>query len=163
MQQAHTIGVGLFAYANDHNLAYPDGKSSTEVFQKLLDDGYVPDPAVFYLPYKGKITAQPRQKLKPENVSFDFTAGGDLHSSEQLPLVFSTGYKISYQLGAEPVALFKIFPDGLAIYYKRNSAMFLHDYISGEASHAPIHYFIPDAFKSEGYSYRQLTPDGVMP
>jgi hypothetical protein len=37
MQQAHQIGLMMFAYSNDHAQQYPDGKNSTEVFQKLID------------------------------------------------------------------------------------------------------------------------------
>ena len=42
MQMARAIGLAMFAYASDHNGAYPDGKTSTEVFQKLIDEKYFP-------------------------------------------------------------------------------------------------------------------------
>ena len=36
MQTSRTIALALHQYAADHNGRYPDGKSSTEVFQKLM-------------------------------------------------------------------------------------------------------------------------------
>ena len=71
MQIARSINLMLFAYSNDNNQNYPDGKSSTEVFQKLLDGGYATDPAIFYVPLPGKVKPVAGQKLKPENVCFD--------------------------------------------------------------------------------------------
>jgi hypothetical protein len=49
MQMLRAIGLAMYSYANDNGGNYPDGKSSTEVFQKLLDGGYATDPALFYL------------------------------------------------------------------------------------------------------------------
>src|ERR1700722_12787274 len=61
MQQCRQIGLMMISYAMDNaanNNAYPDGKSSTEVFQKLLDSGYCTDPSIFYLSLPGKTPAK---------------------------------------------------------------------------------------------------------
>ena len=62
LQKVHQIGVAMFSYMSDHNEQYPDGKSSTEVFQKLLDGGYVTDPTIFYVRYDRKVAAKASQK-----------------------------------------------------------------------------------------------------
>ena len=99
MQQGRQIGQMMFSYSTDNTAngnAYPDGSSSTEVFQKLIDGGYCTDPGVFYVPLPGKVKALPGQKLRPENVCWDVTGGVDLSSSGLVPLIFLTGYKIDY-------------------------------------------------------------------
>jgi hypothetical protein len=98
MQTCRTIALAEFQYANDHDGRYPDGKSSTEVFQKLLDGNYVSDPAMFYLPMAGKSSAR-GSHLEPENVCYDATGGisGTLPSG--LPIVFITGFEVDYRLG----------------------------------------------------------------
>jgi len=188
LQNAHTIGLCMFAYAQDHDQLYPDGNSSTEVFQKLLDGGYVTDPTLFYLAMPGKTKPVPGQKLKPENVSWDVTGGADLSSPDELPLVFMTGYKISYAPGSAAVPLVKPYPPfgleepyqkwfdwllrrptirwsesgGIAVHYKNNSSMYkkLETAPNGDGT---IPDFIPPDFKPDGKTYRQLTPDGVLP
>jgi hypothetical protein len=188
MQYARTIGLSMFAYANDNNGAYPDGNSSTEVFQKLMDGGYVTDPTLFYLAMPGKIKPVPGQKLKPENVSWDVTGGADMSSPDELPLVFMTGYKISYTPGSAAVPLVKPYPPfgleepyqnwfdwllrrptihwsafgGIAVHYKSNTAKFM---IFGPTANpnGTIPNFISPDFKPDGKTYRQLTPDGPLP
>jgi hypothetical protein len=137
----------MFAYANDNNGDYPGGKNSTEVFQKLLDGGYVSDPTLFYIPTDGKRRPVVGQKLKPENVCWDVTAGVDLKSPDGVPLVFMTGYKVIYGPGTPATPIIKPYPQfggtrtwedwwnnetpwgavmpGIAVYYKANNAMFL--------------------------------------
>lgn len=154
----------MYAFSNDHNGKYPDGKNSTVVFQKLLDEGYTTDPGVFYLECPGKAKANPGQKiLKPENVCFDVTGGADQSSPDQLPLVFVTGYKVTYDPDVPPVARFQIFPDGMTVYYKGNNALFLKDYGLAGSNDTPLKHLIPADFKSDGRTYRQLTPDGSLP
>jgi hypothetical protein len=65
MQQCRQIGLMLFQYATDHvtDNPFPDGKSSTEVFQKLIDGGYCNDPGVFFVPLSGKSKAADILKL----------------------------------------------------------------------------------------------------
>jgi len=159
MQQAHTIGIALFAYANDNNGAYPTGKSSTEVFQKLIDGGYVTDPSTFYFQMPGKV-APTSNKLKPENVCFDVTAPVDSNDSDMIPLVFTTGFKISYTpgSGAVPISDGVKQAGGIAIYYKGNNAVFLRASADGSAPNA----ISPSFSDPNAAHYQQLTPDGPV-
>jgi len=189
LQAAHEIGIAMYSYSNDNDLKYPDGKSSTEVFQKLMDGGYVTDPNLFYIPMPGKTRPAPGQKLKPENVSWDVTGGADASSSpDGLPIVFMTGYKVSYTPGGAAVPLVKPYPrfgwedsnqtwfdwlmgrhtihwsdsGGIAVFYKSNMAKFMILEMSGD-SNGTVPNFVPPDFKPDGKTYRQLTPDGVLP
>src|ERR1700683_469413 len=54
MQISRQIDLMMFAYSSDHNGRYPQGKSSTEIFQLLLDQNYASDPTAFYFPMTGK-------------------------------------------------------------------------------------------------------------
>ena len=174
----------MFAYSNDNNQQYPDGQSSTEVFQKLLDGNYVTDPAVFYVPLPGKIKAVAGQKLKPENVCYDVTSGVDANSPDELPLVFMTGYKVNYVPGGAAVPLVKPYPPfwtrtwqgwwrgepepdpnlrpGIAVTYKSNNAVFMK-LVTSANSDGSIPNFVSTKFKPDGKTYRQLTPDGPLP
>lgn len=89
LQQAHALGLALYSYANDHDGAYPNGASSTEAFQQLIDGDCITDPGIFYVPMPGKTRAVAGQKLKPENVCFDLTGGADRKDPDALPLVSS--------------------------------------------------------------------------
>jgi len=87
----------LLAYAKSHNGLFPSGSSSTEVFQKLIDDGDMTSRAVYFdLPGKREPTGN---KIKSENVCFDFTRGTDAKSPEWVPIVFPTGYRVDYETG----------------------------------------------------------------
>jgi hypothetical protein len=158
MQQAHQIAVAMVAYAADNNQTYPDGKSSTEVFQKLMDGGYVTDPATFYIAMPGKTPVTGGQKLKPENVCFDVTSGIDSDASDGIPVVFMTGYKITYTADAAAVPLAKPAPPGTVVAYKDNAAKFLP-----AGSDGSIVHFVPANFNANGKTYRQLTPAGTLP
>lgn len=188
MQQARQVGQVLFSYATDNTAngnAYPDGKNSTEVFQMLLDQGYATDPALFYVPMAGKVRPEPGQKkLKPENVSFDLTGGVTQQDSDMLPLVFLTGFRVTYAPGAAAVPIIKPFPlygydkphdffifswhetvyssglPSVAVFYKGNNAVTI------VALGDSIPDFVSPSFNSkgeaEGKTYHQLTPDGVL-
>jgi len=164
LQQGRQIGQALFSYSTDNTQnhgAYPDGNSSTEVFQKLLDGNYVSDPRIFYLPLPGKTPAQTGQKLKPENVCFDYTAGTDAGPSDDLvPLIFVTGYKVTYAPGAAAVPIAKTYhPPFLGTFYRGNNAFILP---LRETSDGTVLNFIPSDFKPDGKTYRQLTPEGSL-
>jgi len=123
------IGLALFTYANDHNGAYPTGKSSTEVFQKLIDAGYVNDPTLFwegFLPVPGKSKADSKV-LKPENVCYDVTVPVNSTSDDTLPVVFLTGYRINYVPRGTATPLFSWAKDwtGLTVFYHGNNTAFL--------------------------------------
>jgi len=185
MQQARQIGLMMFAYSNDNNGNYPDGKSSTEVFQKLLDGNYATDPSVFYVPLPGKVKAVAGQKLKPENVCYDVTSGVDANSPDELPLVFMTGYKVNYTPGGSAVPLIKPYPPfwseprtwsewwngapdpghgatGIAVTFKSNQAVFMV-LVTSANSDGSIPNFVSTKFKPDGKTYRQLTPEGPLP
>ena len=164
VQTAHLLGLCLYSYANDHQGLYPDGTSSTEVFQQLLDGGYVTDPAVFYVEMDGKTRASTGHKLKPENVCWDVTGGVSVKDDGQLPLVYLTGFRVTFAPGGgitplEPFPPYVHFKknDGLAVFYVNNSAAWLW----GGDSPQMQHIFPPD-FNAHGKTYRQLTPDGVL-
>ena len=179
MQRAREVNLLLFSYANDYDGQYPTGKSSTEIFQKLIDEKYAVDPSVFYLPLPGKVPPVDGEKLKPENVGFDVTSGVVADSSDQIPVAFETGYKITYAPGAAAVPLSATAAQGgfsrtwtqwwngekplspsagIAVGYKSNSAMFIKANADGAAPN-----FISPEFKPDGRTYQQLTPDGVAP
>jgi hypothetical protein len=93
VQIAHVIGLAMDSYSRDHNGAYPGGKSSTEVFQRLIDGGYVEDPSIFFrsaYQADGKLAAT-LKKLKPENVCWDVTIPVNSGSPDALPLIFFHG------------------------------------------------------------------------
>ena len=175
MFQSRTIGLALSQYAVDHEGKYPEGKTSTEVFQKLLDEKYVSDPVIFYYFLPGKVKPE-TSTLKPDNVAWDVTCCIDATSPDHLPAVFLTGYKIVYQAGAKAVPVkmaplkkstprtwsdwwygIPIEPNYLAVRYKDTSAKTFQFPVDGSFPN-----FIPTDFDPEGKTYRQLTPDGEL-
>jgi len=156
---AHVLGLAMYSYATDHNGAYPVGNSSTEVFQQLLDGGYVDDPVAFfsatYHP-KGKVAATSK-KLKPENVCWDVTVLLDSNSSDYLPVLFSTGYRIDFAPNGSATPLPGTKADGLAVFYHSNASTFKIENLQ----HVVLDVISPD-FKSDGKKYVQLTPDGPL-
>ena len=194
MGRAHEIGYLMLCYAANHNGKFPDGNSSTEVFQKLLDAGgsygYPDvDSTIFYVPLSGKIRPVAGQKLKPENVCWDVTFCMDSSSSDLLPLVFLTGYKVTYVPGGTAVPIIKPYPPytriwshgwngaadpaenpGIAVCYKGNKTTFRQLYFSQNTDgsytknpDAVIPNFISSDFDAKGHTYCQLTPDGPLP
>jgi hypothetical protein len=95
--------------------------------------------------------------LKPENVSWDVTDAVTSDDSDDLPIVFLTGYKIDYATGgkAHPLKNAAI-PEGIAAFYKSNSTEFIVAKVDG----IPL---IDPTFDPKGKTYRQLTPDGPLP
>jgi hypothetical protein len=171
LQHARDISVALFSCSQDNDGKYPEGKSSTEIFQKLLDDKYVSDASIFYYPMPGKIkAAQDAKTLKPENVGFDVTCCVDDQSPDLLPVVFLTTYKVTYQPGANAVPL-QVAPRSwgdwwnarryprpfLVVAGKNQSSTFMEASPDGTILH-----FIPADFDFKGRAYRQLTPDGEL-
>jgi len=182
-QNARALGLMLWAYANDNNGKYPEGKNSTEIFQKLLDSGYLTnsdegagngkvDFGMLYYPMPGKVKADPDTKiLKPENVCWDVTCCVDSQSPDRLPTIFLTGYKVSYQAGSSAVPLphphrtwldwwhGKEYPTTfIVVHFMSNSSVLLK-----ASSDGIIHNFIPADFDPKGKTYHQLTPDGELP
>jgi hypothetical protein len=161
LQIAHEIGRAFFNYAQDHNGNYPVGKSSTDVFQQLIDGGYVDDPTLFYsaLQPDGKVKANSKT-LIPENVCWDVTIPLDFSSSDALPVVFSTGYRIEYAPNGKASPLAGRKTPGIAVFYHSNAAWFKTD--NPQADHVILNFISPD-FKPDGKTYVQLTPDGPLP
>jgi hypothetical protein len=178
---SRSIALLMFQYANDHDQEYPTGKSSTEVFQKLLDGKYASDPMLFYIPLPGKTKPVPGQPLKPENVSWDVSCCLDSSDPDGVPVVFMTGYKVIYAPGTAAIPMIKPYPNfdplsmsrswnqwwngqpapspGIAVTYKSNSAQFIPLSASGDIPH-----FIDSTVNfPPGKKYIQLTPDGPLP
>jgi hypothetical protein len=175
---AGEIAIVLNQYAKQ-NGKYPDGNSSTEVFQKLLDGNYLSDPSIFYLPSPGKIKAVPGQSLKPENVSWDVTCCMVPDDSDLLPLVFITGCKVNYVPGGSAVALATPLPafyddhltwiqqwnhdtlisarGRLVVIYKGNNCVGYKLDANGVVPN-----FISPNWNTYGKTYRQLTPVGPL-
>jgi hypothetical protein len=183
MQACRTIALAMFQYANDNGGKYPDGNSSTEVFQKLIDGNYVDNPTLFYTPFDGKTKGRKGERLKPENVCFDVTGAAGLHSPDGLPLVFLTGFRVDYRPGGKAVSLMAPYPvyerrtwwhfwhwwhrvpgssfDYLAVAYVSNNAYakMLEIPTSGNGF---VRDFVSPSFDAKGNTYRQLAPDGVL-
>jgi hypothetical protein len=165
LQNARVIGIAMFSYANDHEGSYPAGQSSTEVFQKLIDGKYVTDSTIFYqallkVPGKTKATSN---VLKSENVCWDVTVPLDAGSSDLMPVVFSTGYRINYAPGGSAVPLSLSSEDklsGIAVCYHGNNSAWLKN--DGQPD-GMVTNFISQAFDPAGKKYQQLTPDGPLP
>jgi len=180
IQTAHTLALAMFAYANDHDGQYPEGTSSTEVFQQLLDGSYVSDPAIFFLKMPGKIKAEPKQRLKPENVCFDVITPVDNRTPDTMPILFSTGYRIDLTPGgaAVPRQMYSgwtesprpLSPEwdrgneGIAVACKNNGSRFVR-LQPADPTHpqGSIPGFIPEDLDFHGQVYHQLTPEGVLP
>jgi len=163
MQQTRSINLILHLYASDHGGVYPTGKTSTEVFQKLVDEKYVNELSVFYveglhIPGKKKPDSG---RLLPENVCYDLTVPLDGNSPEGVPVVFVTGFRIDYVPGGGATPLFK--PSGnrpsvFAVGYKTDS----NSYLKGRESDGLVDKVISLQFDTGGNKFQQLTPDGVL-
>jgi len=154
MQKARAIGLIMFEYSIDHNGQYPSGKTSTEVFQKLIDAKYANDPGIFYVDMPGKIKPT-SSTLTAENVCFDVTGGVTSQSSDKLPLVYLTGYTVTYTAGASATCdnlSGRPFP-GIDVSYKGNNARFTKAEVNGD-----ILNFIPEDFTAGSEQYTQLRP-----
>jgi hypothetical protein len=174
----------MFQYSVDHEGAYPSGQNSTEAFQKLLDGGYVTDASIFYISIGGKTKLDAGRVLKPENVCWDVTSPLNTSSSDGLPIVFPTGYKVQYVPGGGALPLVKPYPKymsspphawwerlydssppeeitGVGVCYKNNSAAFLKLKMSADGNYS-IPNFVPAYFDPGGQTYRQLTPNGEL-
>ncbi len=157
VQQTRQIGVVMFAYACDNNGAYPTGDSSTEIFQKLIDGGYVNDSTLFYVKMPGKV-APTSNKLKPENVCFDVTVAVNNKSSDMVPLIYLTGFKVSFtpDSSAVPVSDAAKQAGGIPVFYKGDNALFRRADADGSVPH-----FVAPNFQDDAH-YHQLTPDGPL-
>jgi hypothetical protein len=162
MQASYSIRLAMEEYAHDHDQAFPDGTSSTEVFQKLVDGNYVVDPGIFYAELPGKNKGAAGQKLKPENVCFDVTGGVGRSAPADLPLVFLTGYRVTYAADGSAMPLGKPVYRVIAGSYTSTSADFMKLGTQSDPD-GVVHHFIGPGFVGDGKAYRQLTPEGPLP
>ena len=169
--------TALKQYALDHDGHYPTGKSSTEVFQKLLDENYVSDPGLFLGGFPRPMKIRGKQlKLEPEDVGFDLTVPLDIHSPDDVPVIFLTGYRITYAPHADAipvsprvvdrtpniaVAYQNQWGDNLPWVYVRRTRLFDYkrerDHEDQVLSDGTIIRFIPGTFAAKDHFYQQLT------
>jgi hypothetical protein len=169
MQSAHVIRNALFDYSLEHGGEFSKAKSSTDVFQELLDGKYISDATTFYYPLPGKIPAEPdSRKLLAKNVGYDVTYFIDAQMPQAVPIVFLTGYKVVYQTGASAIPLQKVrsWSDWLGGRYYPSFIIECTgddktDYLRATPD-GSIPDFIPADFDPKGKVYRQLTPDGEL-
>jgi hypothetical protein len=178
LQKCRTIALAMFQYAHDHDGKCPDGKSSTEVFQKLADGHYLTVPDFYYIALPGKQHQLPGEPLRPENVSYDVTGGATLDSAGNLPLVFLTGYRVEYKPGGKAVSLTAPCPPFQIITLKGPEAdngagasliaTYANLIVREEKLEIPsngygeVLNFVPGYFDAHGQTFRQLTPTGVL-
>jgi hypothetical protein len=189
MMQAIAIARLMDTYAETHG-AYPSGSSSTEIFQKLIDENHlapsgktfavisedlnmhqpVSDPALFWLDLPG--TKYPvSSMLRPENVGFDVTDRVGKAAPDKLPLIFITGYRVTYAPHGTAVPISPSTPRWMAVCYHDLSAYavtgefpspsgwpFQPCFLPGRT----VVDFIDPTFDPAGKEYRQLTPDGPI-
>lgn len=180
---AELIVSALRKYAADHAGKFPDGKSSTEIFQQLIDENYLGGAPMVYQRFPGKVEPNWGDRLRPENVSWDVTTGLTSNSPDSIPAVFSTGFRVSY--GASALATPRTNPCPKLFYAVRE----VSDWWNGEPDPTPyaamvvcdkrgvarfikldknvppagaIPNFIGPDFKPDGKTYRQLTPEGEL-
>jgi hypothetical protein len=154
------IRLALQDYANKHEGAYPDGTTSTEVFQRLIDDrDIVPHWLFFDLP--GKASAN-SNRLTAKNVCFDFTRGVDSRGPKWLPIVIPTGYSIDYRTGnATPLPSNAITDKKIEIAYPDTTRLFSIFTASGlRLNRLKIMSEKPPGANTS--KFLQLTPDGHL-
>jgi hypothetical protein len=156
-EKAFEIGLALKQYSLDHAGNYPAGKSSTAIFQQLLDQKYVTDPTLFYLPMRGK-SKPVGTILEPDNVCWDVTNSVRTDDSDSLPLVFTTGYKLQYRPKGDALPLTHVSTIYL-ILTRKNGAIDIRTSVAKGV----VPLAILSSFDTKGRTYQQLTPDGPLP
>ena len=187
MYQTHAITQLMIKYADAHQGNFPTGASSTEVFQKLVEAEHLSPPSpsgeeiarskmgeqdmndtgIFYVKMPGKTVAA-SNVLRPENVCFDVTIPVDKGSPGELPVVFVTGYRVTYAPGGTAIPLFEhhYISSAVTCFDGSNYAIFEGIGISENRpyyqSNGAILNFIPARFDAAGKKYVQLTPNGPL-
>ena len=172
----------LRQYALDHDGRYPTGRSSTEAFQKLLDENYVSDPGIFLGGFPRPMKIRGKQlKLEPEDVGYDLTVPLDIHSPDDVPVIFLTGYRITYAPHADAIPVSPLVIDrtpNMAVAYQNQwgdrmpwvyvkpTRLFDYkrerDHEDQVLSDGTISRFIPSTFAAKDHFYQQLTPYGPI-
>ena len=161
------IGLAMMQYSMAHQNKYPSGDSSTEVFQKLMDEGYLDpdhvDDILYIHDMPGKVPYPGSGPLKPENVCYDVATPVTDRSHDGLPLVISTGWNLTFEEGAIPAEYDQKLTGALStsrwshapamiIYRKGGSARLLYPERIQEGE------LIPIGFRQDKTAYRQLRP-----
>jgi hypothetical protein len=118
--KAHKLAIASYAYAQDHGGYYPNGETSTVIYQKLFDGKYLSDPSSLFINSNGGRTyasSYPSVHLNAENVSFDFTTRSETgltkDDPDDLPLLFSCVVEApQYVSGANAASIDKTCPGG---------------------------------------------------
>jgi hypothetical protein len=167
MMHCMVLAHALASYEEAHG-HLPEGKTSTEVFQNLLDDGgFGCGPEYFYVERPGKVPPT-SDRLRPESVCFDVTFCSAPANSDKVPLVFLTGYRVVYQARASAMPINPMPERSWSEWFfcSRSiaSPYMVFSYGNGgqrpitASSDGTIPNFIPADFDAKGKTYRQLTP-----
>jgi len=104
LHDVRQVGILMMQYALDNGNQYPTGTTSTEVFQELIDTGYLEAEAAASMLYiegmPGKVPYPGTGPLQPENVCYDVAAPATLSSHDGLPLIVSTGWELTFEAQA---------------------------------------------------------------
>lgn len=134
MNNVKNIGFVLYADAMDNNGRFRVGpkredtepnSTTLQVFQGLIDDGLIGDPAV--VAGQGSVKAKQLQ-LTEQNIGFQYIAGYDTSVSARMPLLFTKGVEInkenmtgdSFAVGTSAWKY-----DGVAVCYVGGNASFI--------------------------------------
>lgn len=157
--QAKSIGNTLYLSTRmDEDFGYADSASSTEVFQRLMDAGYLRDPTDLYIEgMLGKVPYPGTGPLKPEHVCWDVLVPIEESDSGQMPKVVSTGWKLIFEPNASAkirdskLVNYSVHGVGLVVYRKDRTVTVLSQ---EEALTQPV---MPKDLEPSR-NYRQLQP-----
>ncbi|MEI9999624.1 MAG: hypothetical protein WDO13_10875 [Verrucomicrobiota bacterium] len=174
IDSARAIGLLLSQYATDNNGVYPVGEGtpamgkSEGIALNLLQNQFTPNTDIFTVgatpAYRG--TDKDYADLKPENISWDFTAGATAttgitaSTSDLLPVAFTTGELVAYPSPGRgldlPISGQGPFGNkGVVVAYKGGNAVFIRALITGQTTLAPD--FISRDCRAPG-PYTQVRP-----
>jgi prepilin-type N-terminal cleavage/methylation domain-containing protein len=181
MQSARSIGLSEFSYSNDNNNIYPDGQDASVIAQTLITGQYISDPGIFIISGDNKVTKfSGTGNIAIGNVSYDFAGvngtggatsfvGVSSSAPDQTPLVWNGGEVITWPTGAN--AGFNLTPsgngpfgkDGIAVFYKSNSAFFKTPNANANVTIPPvgeIQFIDPTFTPTTGTTYATRTGGG---
>lgn len=154
-------------YLLTHHGQYPPAKSSTEIFQKLLDAHVVENPDALYFPMPGKVPAgKEATRLLPENVCWDIIVPDGPPDWKANLMMVSTGVRVTYSPGPSVI----LRPD-MHWLETEGSPYRVFVYYTAENGDGGVRLFktgttveqlsLTDRALS-GKTYHQLTPDGEL-
>jgi len=153
------LGLLMMQYALDHEGQFPDGTTSTEAFQKLINAGILTSPNMLVLSLSKKDPVEAPAALTAANVDFDVIAPMDQNDPDWIPLLISSGWKVTLEPGSVPVLVDREAAraatgnPGMVVFRKGGSVEILsmEDLKAGKLIPA-------DAIFPRGKTYRQLRP-----